>query len=96
MQFIVMGYDHPNALDRRMAARQAHIDTCNKMKQDGTMLYGAALLDEAGQMKGSMIVLDVADRAAVDAYLKDEPYITGDVWGKVEVTPCKIGPSFAK
>lgn len=95
MQFIIMAHDHPNSLDKRLAVRQQHIDTCMGMKKDGTMTYGVALIDEKGDMCGSMIVLDVADRAAVDAYLKDEPYVKGGVWGKIEVIPCKIGPSFA-
>ncbi|HYD19431.1 MAG TPA: YciI family protein [Patescibacteria group bacterium] len=96
MQFIVMGLDHPNALERRMAQRQAHIDVCGAMKADGRMLYGVALLNDEGQMCGSMIVLDLPDRAAVDEYLKTEPYVTGDVWGEIKVTQCKVGPSFAK
>lgn len=96
MQFIVMGLDHPNALDRRMAARQAHIDVCGAMKADGRMLYGVALLGEDGNMCGSMLVLDMPDRAAVDEYLKTEPYVLGNVWGEIKVTACKVGPSFLK
>ncbi len=96
MQFIVMAYDHPNSLDKRLAVRQKHIDVCMVMKQAGTMLYGVALVDGAGQMCGSMLVCDFPDRAGLDAYLKDEPYVTGGVWGKVDVIPCKVGPSFAK
>lgn len=96
MQFIVMGLDHPNALDRRMAARQAHIDVCGVMKADGRMLYGVALLGADGNMCGSMLVLDMPDRNAVDEYLKTEPYVLGNVWGDIKVTACKVGPSFLK
>jgi uncharacterized protein len=94
MQFIVTGYDLPDALPRRLEVRQQHIDLCGVMKAKGEMLYGVALVDDAGQMKGSLIILDLPDRAAVDAYLKVEPYIANKVWGKVEVVPCKVGPSF--
>ncbi len=96
MQFIVIGHDLPDALPRRLEVRQKHIDLCNEMKAKGTMLYGVALVDDDGKMKGSMVVCDFPDEDALDAYLKEEPYITGKVWGKVEVLPCKVGPSFAK
>jgi hypothetical protein len=59
------------------------------------MLYGVALIDDDGKMKGSMVVCDFPDEDALDAYLKEEPYITAKVWGKVDVLPCKVGPSFA-
>lgn len=95
MQFIIMAHDHPNSLDKRLAVRQKHIDVCTVMKQDKSMLYGVALVDDKGDMCGSMIVLDVADRAAVDAYLAREPYVEAGVWGKIDVIPCKVGPSFA-
>lgn len=95
MQFIIIGHDLPDALPRRLEVRQKHIDLCNDMKTKGTMLYGVALIDDAGQMKGSMVVCDFPDRAAVDEYLKVEPYVSARVWGKVEVLPCKVGPSFA-
>lgn len=95
MQFIVLGHDLPDALPRRLEVRQKHIDLCAQMKAQGTMLYGVALIDDAGGMKGSMIVVDLPDRAAVDEYLKSEPYVSARVWGKIEVMPCKVGPSFA-
>lgn len=95
MQFIIIGHDLPDALPRRMEVRQKHIDLSTDLKAQGKMLYAVALLDDAGQMKGSMIVCDFADRAAVDEYLKVEPYVTAKVWGKIEVLPCKVGPTFA-
>ena len=96
MQFVIHARDYPDALERRMKVRQAHIDCIDKMKAAGNMLYGAALLDGAGNMCGSMIVCDFPSRAELDAYLKEEPYVTGRVWEKVDVTPCKVGPSFVK
>jgi hypothetical protein len=38
-------------------------------------------------MIGSMIVYEFPDRAALDEMLKNESYITGKVWEKVEVMP---------
>jgi uncharacterized protein YciI len=96
MQFIVTGHDLPDALPRRLEVRQKHIDLCNEMKARGEMHYGVALIDDSGNMKGSVVVVDFPDRAGLDAYLAREPYVTARVWGKIEVLPCKIGPSFVK
>lgn len=98
MQFVVIGRDAKDdkALERRMAARDAHIALCDAALSSGMQLYGAALLNDEGSMCGSIMVFDVPSRAALDEYLKNEPYVTNRVWGDVEVIPCKTGPSFEK
>ena len=45
-------------------------------------------------MTGSVLVLDFPERAELDAWLKIEPYVTGDVWRSIEVRPFRVGPSF--
>jgi len=96
MQFLVLGYDgtDEHALERRMAAREAHIAGCDELHKSGQMLYGAAILDDNGKMIGSAIVCDFEDRKELDAWLDKEAYVTGKVWEKVDVKPCKVGPSF--
>jgi hypothetical protein len=86
MPFIVHAQDYADALPRRMENRAAHLD---RLKSSGKGLYAAALLNDKGDMFGSMLVLDFATRAEIDAFLADEPYITGKVWDKITVTPCK-------
>ena len=41
-------------------------------------------------MKGSALVLDFPDRAALDAYLKNEPYVVEGVWEKIEVETMNV------
>jgi len=96
MQFLLIAYDHtdPEALARRMAAREAHIAHTEKYKQQGHMRYGAAILNEKQEMIGSMMVVEFPDRTALDNWLKDEPYIIGKIWNQVAIEPCKVGPSF--
>ena len=98
MQFLILAYDatDADALNRRMATREAHIATIDKYKARGHMHIGAARLDEAGKMIGSAIIAEFPSREALDAWLAEEPYVTGKVWGTVEVTECKVAPSFAK
>ncbi len=98
MQFLVIGRDGKDsaALTRRMAARPAHIALGDKMRDAGNLLYAAAICDDAERMIGSAMILEFDSRAALDNWLKEEPYMTGKVWETVEVESCKVGPSFAK
>lgn len=97
MQFLVQAKDYTDekALERRMAAREAHLSLVEKKKAQGKHLLGAALLDGDGKMIGSVMIVDYPDREAVDEWLKMEPYMTEKVWASVEVTPCRIAPPFA-
>ncbi len=98
MQFIVIGHDgtDSSALQRRLFARPAHIQLGDKLRDSGNMLYGVAMLNDSGNMCGSVLVCEFPSRMELDAWLKTEPYVTGNVWEKIEVIPCKVGPSFQK
>ena len=95
MQFLAIARDYADALDRRMAVREQHLARGNEMRDRGELLFAVAILDEDSRMIGSMYVLEVASRQQVDEWLKSEPYVTGNVWEKIEVLPCRVGPSFA-
>ena len=96
-QFIVIGMDGKDegALERRMAARDAHLKVCADSVQSGNQLIGAAMMDENGKMNGSCMIMNFDSRADLDEWLKREPYIAGKVWDKVEVIPCKVPDTFA-
>ena len=96
MQFMVLGYDgtDPEAPQRRLAVRPRHLEISAHLKAQGRQLYGAALLDDAGEMVGSLMVYDFPSRADLDAALEAEPYITGKVWQRVEIQPCRVAPAF--
>ena len=98
MQFIVIAHDRKDerALERRMAARPAHIEMGDRYRDEKKLLYAVALLDENGVMVGSVMVVDFESRAELDAWLAVEPYVTGEVWQDIKIMPCKVGPSFAK
>lgn len=98
MQFLVLAYDgtDPAVFERRMAVRQAHIDTIASYKAKGHMKMGAALLDDAGKMIGSVIIVDFPSRKEVDEWLAIDPYVTNKVWQEIKITPCQIAPSFVE
>ncbi len=92
MQFLIVGRDgtDPDAPARRQAAREAHLASARTMKAAGTLIVGAALLDDGGAMVGSMLLMDFPSRAALDAWLRRDPYVTGDVWQSIEITPSRV------
>jgi len=96
MQFLLIAHDgnDDDALNRRMQAREQHIALGDEMVANGSMLYGGALLDEQDKMIGSVLVLDFPTREELDAWLKIEPYVLGDVWRRIDVQPFRVGPSF--
>jgi len=97
MQFLVTGYDGTDekALDRRLAVRQNHIERNDELRDAGHLLYAVAILDQADKMVGSCMIFEFDSREALNEWLKEEPYIIGNVWQKIEISPCRVGPSFA-
>jgi uncharacterized protein YciI len=89
MQFLVVARDGTDegALERRQKTRPTHLDSIRPFVDAGNVLVGGAILSEAGQMIGSMLLVDFPDRAGVDAWLAGDPYVTDGVWRDVEVLP---------
>ncbi len=92
MQFLIVGLDGTDgkATERRLAARQMHIEKGDELLEAGNLWFGAALLDEAGQMNGSMYLVDFDDEAALQQWLDEEPYIKGGVWQTLEVRRASV------
>jgi hypothetical protein len=95
MQFVVIGHDgrDDKALDRRLAAREAHLATFRENHAKGVFLYAVALLDDEGKMNGSIIVCDFASEEALKTeWLDREPYVLGKVWESVEIRKGMVPP----
>jgi len=97
MQFLILAYDAKDhdATSRRLAAREAHLANIAEYKAKGHMHIGAALLDDNGKMVGSTLIVEFENRAACEAWLNADPYVTGNVWHDINIQECKIAPSFA-
>jgi hypothetical protein len=48
-------------------------------------LVGGAILNEVGDMIGSMLLVEFPDREGVDDWLSVDPYVTDGVWQDIEV-----------
>ena len=85
--FVLTATDKPNALELRLATRQAHLDY---VRGSDLVKLGGPLLDAAGEMSGSMLVLEAADLAAAEAFAAADPYAVAGLFEKVELRPFKL------
>jgi uncharacterized protein len=96
MQSLRLAYDAGDEMagERRAAARPAHLSLISKMKDAGDMHIAAAIQDEQGIVIGSVLICELSSRVEVDSWLKEEPYVTSQVWDRIEVHPCVVGAFF--
>ena len=88
MQFLVRAYDGEGMLDKRMEVRPRHLEGMKALGKH--IICAGGLLDDAGKMKGSALVMEFEDRAALDEYLHSEPYVLAGVWEKIEVETMNV------
>ena len=88
MQFLVKAYDGDGMLEKRMEVRPRHLEGMKALGRQ--IICAGGLLDDEGRMKGSALVMEFPDRAALDEYLAKEPYVAEGVWQKIEVEPMNV------
>ena len=90
MQFLIVGLDgtDDNAMERRLAAREAHIKLGDALVKSGNVWYGAVLINENGKMKGSTFMVDFPSEKELNEWLEKEPYVTGKVWKEITIHKC--------
>ena len=88
MQFLVKAYDGPDMLEKRMEVRPRHLEGMKALGKQ--IICAGGLLDEEGRMKGSALVMEFPNKAALEEYLKNEPYVVEGVWQKIGVEPMNV------
>jgi len=93
MQYLIIAYDYEDALEKRMANRDAHLAGSKKLMSEGKIINAGALMDE-DKMVGSTLYVDFESEDALDTWLENEPYITGKVWDmeSIQIVPIKLLP----
>jgi uncharacterized protein YciI len=86
MLYALICDDRPGALELRTANRDAHL---GYLRDSGVVVQAGPLLDEAGAMAGSLVVIDVPDRAAAEAWVSSDPYGRAGLFGRVAIRPWK-------
>lgn len=80
--FALICTDKPGALDTRKANREAHLAY---VRDTGVVTTAGPFLDDAGAMCGSLLVLDLPDRAGVEAWASEDPYAKAGLFSDVRI-----------
>ena len=82
MLFAVICTDKPDHLALRVETRSAHVDY---LKSSGVVRQAGPFLDAGGDMSGSLVVIEVEDRAAAEAWAADDPYAKAGLFADVRI-----------
>jgi uncharacterized protein YciI len=86
MLIALIARDKPGALQTRLDTRDAHVAY---LKETGVVSQAGPLLDDSGEMIGSLVILDVADMDAARAWADTDPYAQAGLFASVELIPWK-------
>ena len=70
----------------RKANRDAHLD---HIRTSGVVEMAGPFLNEAGEMSGSLVILDVASKAEAEAWAAADPYAKAGLFAKVRIEEWK-------
>lgn len=82
MLVAVICTDKPGAIETRKANRDAHLAY---IKDTGVVAQAGPFLDADGMMCGSLLVLDVDDMAAAQAWADGDPYAKAGLFADVRI-----------
>ncbi|MGC3938042.1 YciI family protein [Roseobacter sp. EG26] len=84
MLVALIAHDKPGALPVRQENRPAHVAY---LKSGDAVQQAGPLLDDAGEMAGSLIILDVPDMTAAEAWVAGDPYGQAGLFESVQLIP---------
>ena len=95
MLYAMTGFDAPDSLARRLAARPRHLIRAQQLRDQGRLILAGPFpaIDSpdpgpAG-FTGSLIVAEFDSLAAAQAWLTADPYVTEGVFARTDVRPFK-------
>lgn len=87
MLFSFTCIDKPNALETRLANREAHLKYWG---DTGRMKIGGPFTSDDGtQMQGSLLIIEAADRAEAEKLFAADPYKTAGLFERVDIRAWK-------
>jgi len=85
--FVLFCVDKPGSLELRMATREAHLAY---MRDKAAMMkLGGPMLNDNGEMAGSLLIVEAPDRAAAINLNAHDPYTLAGLWERVDVKAFK-------
>ncbi|WP_305857498.1 YciI family protein [Balneatrix alpica] len=95
MFYAIISEDVPNSLDKRLAARPAHLERLQQLKQEGRLLlagpHPAVDTEDPGSagFSGSLVVAEFPSLTDAQSWADADPYISAGVYANVTVKPFK-------
>ncbi|MFZ5502825.1 MAG: YciI family protein [Pseudomonadota bacterium] len=95
MWYAIVGEDVPNSLDKRMAARTAHLARLHTLQEQGRLLlagpFPVADSNDPGTagFSGSLIVAEFTSLQAAREWANADAYIAAGVYQNITVKPFK-------
>jgi uncharacterized protein YciI len=93
--YAITGEDVANSLEKRMAARPAHLERLNQLRDAGRLLLAGPFpaIDSADPgpagFSGSLIVAAFDNLEAAQVWADADPYVAAGVYARVTVKPFK-------
>ena len=93
MLFAIIGHDTPNSLDKRIAARPAHVVRLQALQDQGRLMLAGpfpavdAVDPGTAGYTGSLIVAEFASLPSAQEWAKADPYVAAVVYAEVSVQP---------
>lgn len=84
--YCVHAFDQPGRLEDRLRLREAHRARLRNHDHPVSVRVGGPLLDDAGAMIGTLLIIEAEDRAAVETYLSGDPYWLANLFELVTIT----------
>jgi len=95
MLYAINGEDVPGSLEKRKAARAAHLERLNALQKEGRLVlagpYPAIDSPDPGPagFSGSLIVAEFESLEAAQEWAQADPYVASGAYAKVTVKPFK-------
>lgn len=95
MWYMIVGEDYPDSLEKRGAARAAHLARIGELDADGRVLTAGPLpavdAEDPGPagFTGSLMVVEFSSLEDARAWAEKDPYVEGGVYQSVTVKPFK-------
>jgi uncharacterized protein YciI len=84
--FALICMDRPGGLETRVANRDAHL---SYLYETSVVSQAGPFLNYEGEMKGSLIILDVADLTAAEMWAAKDPYARAGLFSSVRIEEWK-------
>jgi len=86
--YVISWTDKPDSLPLRMATREAHLAYAKTLGE--RVKLGGPFLDEAGQMAGSLIIIEADSLDEARALHAEDPYAKAGLFERSDVRPYRI------